>query len=923
MSFNFSGSDGLENQLERLKLVELPAKVSSGIRKESVAAVITNVWLLEINETYPIYRYDVQIFELYPGKKGTVEPRAKEITRNTREDYLIVDRRNKCLLVLKKLFEQNRDFFGNKSCLVYDRASILFSCLKLQIPKSGVCTFTRAKDMFSSDCIGVEVNIKPCVETFQLTSTDIKSTVSTCPENVNRNVQQFYELMLSQEAFFADNDFVCYDSNHCFLMKPEDFGFNEADIPILPEGKYCGVGSSKSIKTIRGAKQQRLMLSIVVDLKKGAFHIDNQPLVDKVSELFRRKTKSKLTKPEIELVNKMLKGCLRSCFKAVLQKFISFEELFGYLRHQEIYSKIVMFSNEPRLYRFSSREGLISVADYFKKVYGESLKYPDLALVVEKTSKGLNYYPMEMLEICENQRVAFLQQSALQVQNMIKACAVVPYRRHDQIKKLMRALKIDQGGRKNRWCQEFRVKVAEDCLNVMSKLVAWRPQEYKELFTAKCKQRGMGVQEPIFEDFINNADVTCVRKVFEKAKANGAAFIHFVTSDKLLFHARETAAVYKIFEISFFKRIFYLEQIKVFEALFQIITQNLKTSNAIQIRRRPQTLDNIVHKTNLKFGGLNYVMQMESKEAQNWIDRDDRIIISFDFAPTLLPRKSEVKELPSVLGFSANCGSHPQNYIGWYRYVKSNRDEVVFLTLVMLYSILDKNEKGLSEFIAEALRMTKKNRTEPKHIMILRDGVSEGQYKYVINTELEHVRKGCALYGGPNYKPKITFLVVTKNHNMRIFPKCFKGRSKFKDNIPPGTVIDEGIVNPVLTEFYLNPHIALQITQPLLLTSYLLFELQGSTNTPRYNLLYDTAKLTLDEMEGISFALALNLQITTGATALPAPVVIADAMAARGRNNFSGFYMEKKGNIANYTLEKFNAELGITGRPLAEIRFAA
>lgn len=68
-------------------------------------------------------------------------------------------------------------------------------------------------------------------------------------------------------ANFFSNDFVCYDSNHCFLMKPEDFGFNEADIPILPEGKYCGVGSSKSIKTIRGAKQQRLMLSIVVDCK--------------------------------------------------------------------------------------------------------------------------------------------------------------------------------------------------------------------------------------------------------------------------------------------------------------------------------------------------------------------------------------------------------------------------------------------------------------------------------------------------------------------------------------------------------------------------------------------------------------------------------------------------------------------------------
>jgi hypothetical protein len=59
-----------------------------------------------------------------------------------------------------------------------------------------------------------------------------------------------------------------------------------------------------------------------------------------------------------------------------------------------------------------------------------------------------------------------------------------------------------------------------------------------------------------------------------------------------------------------------------------------------------------------------------------------------------------------------------------------------------------------------------------------------------------------------NYCPPITFVVVQKRHNTRLFPV---GRERDRSgNCLPGTVVDKGICHPTQFDFFLNSHAGLQ-----------------------------------------------------------------------------------------------------------------
>ena len=51
-------------------------------------------------------------------------------------------------------------------------------------------------------------------------------------------------------------------------MDPSGFGFNDKEVPKLFEGKYCGVGISKCVKTIDGIGRTPT-LAVVVDCKSA------------------------------------------------------------------------------------------------------------------------------------------------------------------------------------------------------------------------------------------------------------------------------------------------------------------------------------------------------------------------------------------------------------------------------------------------------------------------------------------------------------------------------------------------------------------------------------------------------------------------------------------------------------------------------
>jgi eukaryotic translation initiation factor 2C len=83
-----------------------------------------------------------------------------------------------------------------------------------------------------------------------------------------------------------------------------------------------------------------------------------------------------------------------------------------------------------------------------------------------------------------------------------------------------------------------------------------------------------------------------------------------------------------------------------------------------------------------------------------------------------------------------------------------------------------------------------KNKTYPRRLVFLRDGVSDGQFKQVRfkhfktliklvvyfkirNHEINEIRAACLMIN-TGYRPGITFIIVKKRHHTRLFPNASK-----------------------------------------------------------------------------------------------------------------------------------------------------
>ena len=64
------------------------------------------------------------------------------------------------------------------------------------------------------------------------------------------------------------------------------------------------------------------------------------------------------------------------------------------------------------------------------------------------------------------------------------------------------------------------------------------------------------------------------------------------------------------------------------------------------------------------------------------------------------------------------------------------------------------------------LKFHQKTKSLPHKIIFYRDGVSEGQFKEVLQAEVPAIQQACARIN-PKYSPTLTFIVVQKRHNTR------------------------------------------------------------------------------------------------------------------------------------------------------------
>lgn len=121
--------------------------------------------------------------------------------------------------------------------------------------------------------------------------------------------------------------------------------------------------------------------------------------------------------------------------------------------------------------------------------------------------------------------------------------------------------------------------------------------------------------------------------------------------------------------------------------------------------------------------------------------------------------------------------------------------------------------------------------TLPSKIIIYRDGVGEGQLHYIVEHELENLKKELNKHyqNAGQAEARLCFIVVNKRLNTRIFNQ--------DRNPNPGTVVDDVITLPERYDFYL-------VSQSVR---------QGTVSPTSYNVIYDTMGLPPDKLQILTY----------------------------------------------------------------------
>ena len=166
------------------------------------------------------------------------------------------------------------------------------------------------------------------------------------------------------------------------------------------------------------------------------------------------------------------------------------------------------------------------------------------------------------------------------------------------------------------------------------------------------------------------------------------------------------------------------------------------------------------------------------------------------------------------------------------------------------------------------IEFKKRNNVMPEHIIIYRDGVSDGQFQEVISTEVEAIKTALALSGYQEEACKIVFIVYQKGHHTRL---VYEKSGAEHINVCPGVLVDShgdnSIVSSRYNEFYLNSHVAIQ----------------GTAKPCKYTLLYDSIGLKMSEIQLMTYWLTYLYARCNRSVSYPTPVYYAHWASIRAK----------------------------------------
>ncbi|CAL4111914.1 unnamed protein product, partial [Meganyctiphanes norvegica] len=145
----------------------------------------------------------------------------------------------------------------------------------------------------------------------------------------------------------------------------------------------------------------------------------------------------------------------------------------------------------------------------------------------------------------------------------------------------------------------------------------------------------------------------------------------------------------------------------------------------------------------------------------------------------------------------------------------------------------------------------------PRSIVVYRDGVSDGALNLVEEHEVPQL--ATIFQNFDSYEPKLSFVVVQKRINTRVFLKTGRGM----DNPVPGSIVDHTITMRSWYDFFLvSQHVR-----------------QGTVSPTHYIVVHDGGKLKVDNMQRLTYKLTHLYYNWPGTVRVPAPCQYAHKLA--------------------------------------------
>ncbi|XP_010519085.1 PREDICTED: protein argonaute 2-like [Tarenaya hassleriana] len=521
----------------------------------------------------------------------------------------------------------------------------------------------------------------------------------------------------------------------------------------------------------------------------------------------------------------------------------------------------------------------ISIVEYFKIKYGKDIVHKDIPCLDLGKNNRQNLVPMELCVLIEGQiypKEELDRDSALWLK---KLSLVNPQKRQENILKMIHSadgpssgdvlqnfgLKVDR----NMTSVEGRVRKAptlklgdkgrvvpvepepkQNQWNLMNRGVTrgatvkyWGvldftaserqnrlPNSFIGQLIERCRGLGMKMEAPVL----------CERAEMRSfSNANALEELLRYSVDKV--HSEHNGARLQLLLCPMTRRDDGYKSLKwIAETKLGLVTQCFLTGPAM--KGGDQYRANLALKINAKLGGSN----VELMDSFPFFSGDDHVM--FIGADVNHPAARDTMS-PSIVAVVGTV-----NWPGANRYAARIQAQVHRKEEI----------QGFGEICLELVRNHAQiSGKYPNKIVIFRDGVSDGQFDMVLNTELLDVKLAFEKKG---YKPRITLVVAQKRHQTRFFPRS-RQDGGMTGNVPSGTIVDTKIIHPFEYDFYICSH----------------HGGMGTSKPTHYYVLWDEIGFSSDDIQKLIFEMCFTFSRCTKPVSLVPPVYYADIVAYRGR----------------------------------------